>query len=260
MGPSIESTIIESNLDLPTLSTQLWPLFTAITSSSLEFFNSVAVTPVPSCPRSFLISASVNQDISLLPMYSATFEVIGLNCTVYAHLKLLVATRLLSELQLAFKTIDRLATFRALSYFMILCNTFCTDTAVSVHMDLMASVLHLWNISVKVIYTVDYGDPIAAYRVCFNGRLSDEKTSPSLSLTSTATSESTELSSVIDVNGNHKCFSITCLPITSIEFTTIGKCPKQPLPIAVSSNRTITAVDVVLHHYFPGILWARIHF
>ena len=154
---------------------------------------------------------------------------------------------------MALKIIGGLARFRGLSYFAMVCTTLCTELNANVDVQALAADLPLWDISAQVVNTVNYGDPIAAYRVYFSGRLLEEENCPPISLISTATSESIALGSIIDINRNLECFSITCIPTASLDFTSIGNCLKQPLPIAVLDDTIITAADIVLHPYFPAI-------
>ena len=164
MGPSFESTIVEPDLDLAMLNTQLCPAATVISSSPIQFFNAVATSPLPRRSSIFRVTAGVNHDIFQLPISSTAFRISGLDYRVYTHLKLPLQTPLAQELQLVLKTISGLAISRGLSYFIIICNTFCTDTSVNVDVGLIAAALPLWDISANIIYTVDYGDPIAAFR------------------------------------------------------------------------------------------------
>ena len=133
-------------------------------------------------------------------------------------------------------TINWLAILRGLSYFIIIWNTLCTDTSINVDVGLIAASLPLWDVSAKVIYAVDYGDPIAAFSLCLHGRLSDEELSPSFSLECNSTPEGVELGSSIDINCNQDCFSIACILAVAINFNIAGKCARQPLPIAISSD------------------------
>jgi hypothetical protein len=84
--PSFDFTIIESNFDLATLSIYLCPQATVVISSTLEFFNLVALNPALSRPKHFKISTGINRDISKLPICSAAFEIKGLDFTIYTHL------------------------------------------------------------------------------------------------------------------------------------------------------------------------------
>ena len=253
MGPNFDSTIVEPNLDLALLNTHLCPEATVITSSPIQFFNAVAISPLQRRSNSFKVTAGINRDIFQLPISSTEFRISGIDYTVYTHLKLPFQAPLALELQLVLKTIDGLATFRGLSFFMIICNTLYTDTVTDVDVSLIAAALPLWDVSAKVIYAVDYGDPLAAFRLCVCGRLSDEEPSPLFSLKGKPTPEGVELGSRVDTNRNQDCFSIACIPTASIDFNTAGKCAKQPLPLAISSDKLITSADVVLHPHFPGI-------
>ena len=135
----------------------------------------------------------------------------------------------------------------------MVCNTVNTELPASGAVDVVKAELLLWDISAQVINTVNCGDPIAAYRICLNGRLSDVEPSTPLNITSTDTSESIEFGSVIDIHRNHDCFSIACIPTSSFTCNPAGKCPKQPLLIAVSNDNILTAADIVLHPHFPGV-------
>jgi len=222
MGPGFEFTIIEPNSDLAILNTHLCPHATVILSSAVEFFNSVAAESAPSIPKYLRISVRINKDITQLPICSAAFKVRGLDFTVYTHVQLPFTTQLPTESQAALEIIRELARSKGLSYFIILCNTLCTDANAKINVNVLAEHLPLWDISAKIANAATFGDPIAVFRLCISGQLTDEETSPPLSLTSTFTSEIIELSSIIDIHRNHDCFSIASASTASIDFSSVG--------------------------------------
>ena len=119
--------------------------------------------------------------------------------------------------------ITGLVRYRWLCYFLILCNALSMDTVTDVDVNVIMQVLPLCDISAKVIYTVEYGDPMASYRLCICGCLSDEENTPHLALETTSISSNVELGSSIDVSHNTGCFSIACLPNKTFDFTSVGK-------------------------------------
>ena len=86
MGTSFYVTIVEPNLDLAGLYLYICPLATVINVSSLEFFNKVVVLDSPRCPKYFVFAPDINRDISLLPICSASFGIIGLDLTIYTDI------------------------------------------------------------------------------------------------------------------------------------------------------------------------------
>ena len=146
-GPSFDFTIIESNFVLATLSTHVCPQATVVMSSPLEFFNLVARNPTPTCPKHFQISTGINRDLSILPIYSAAFEIKGVDFTIYTHLQVPVTKPFPLELQLVLNTIKGLARFRSLSYFVIICTTLCTELTANVGVQALVADLPLWDIS-----------------------------------------------------------------------------------------------------------------